>query len=83
MRSWLCVQGVPTAAASVLVSLMRDTRMTRCWEGSRARLVRTVESSFPRQLFTHVPGKTCTQRGIDLEVRQSWKEPRRCSQPEA
>lgn len=47
--------------------------------------MRTAGPGFPRQLFTHVPRKTCTQRGIELDgvggaVGRAWKEPRGRSQ---
>ena len=48
MRRWLCVQGAPTTSANILVSLTRDTRMTRCWEGSRAQAGEDIWARFPQ-----------------------------------
>ena len=59
MRRWLCVQGAPTTSANVLVSLTRDTRMTRCWEGSRAQAGEDIWARFP-QAALH----SCSQKDL-------------------
>lgn len=80
MRRWLCVQGAPTAAANVLVSLTKDTRMTRCWEGSRAQAGEDSGARFPQAALHSCFQKDLYAAGHRARrgggaVGRAWKEP--------